>query len=345
MIIFTITHIICTQDGVDFCEIEEQSRSWLKHPTDPFSNGFTFDDKILKDLDVIAAIESNQPNKIVKKSYHITNVDRSAFARISGAIAGKYGDIGFKSSLQFDLTGGAGQSFGAFICNGIDITLTGYANDYVAKGMAGGSIIINPPPQDERVKGSALFKESSGHSVVGNTVLYGATGGTLLVRGRGGERFAVRNSGASAVIEGLGDHGCEYMTAGNVICLGSVGRNFAAGMTGGLAFILPDENWFLEGDSKQQTKTNKDIDFKEFVNGESVSIRKLTRSNEAAMEHIKSLLSRHVKFTNSSRGQKVLANIESFIEKFWVVIPNSEKTNPILLDSKEHSSKSEGALQ
>jgi glutamate synthase (NADPH/NADH) large chain len=139
-------------------------------------------------------------------------------------------------------TGAAGQSFCAFNIQGVEVTLTGYANDYVCKGMAGGKVVVTPSKEDdEACLKAGRGKDASQHSVVGNTVLYGATGGSLLVRGRGGERFAVRNSGAIGVVEGLGDHGCEYMTAGVIMCLGNTGRNFGAGMTGGLAFVIDDE--------------------------------------------------------------------------------------------------------
>jgi glutamate synthase (ferredoxin) len=254
---------IIEQDG---CLIYD--RSWLNHG-EIHDNGYTLDDRVLEDTGVQAAIAGHGQASL---SLRIKNTDRSAFARVSGAIASKYSDYGFKGSLKFDLTGGAGQSFCAFNGQGMDVTLRGYANDYVCKGMAGGKVVVSPPSEDdEAAKRSGRRNSAALHNVVGNTVLYGATGGSLLVRGRGGERFAVRNSGALGVVEGLGDHGCEYMTAGNIICLGSTGRNFAAGMTGGLAFVIDDEAW-LDGNAGS---VPEHLEFPKLVNTESVSVVRL----------------------------------------------------------------------
>ena len=232
--------VLSIVQGENFCP-PAFDRSWLKKGP-YYSNGHTFCDTVLADADVAAAVERGAGS--VRKEYRITNVDRSAFTRVSGALAKKWGNKGFQGRLTFDLTGAAGQSFCAFLSQGIDVKLNGYANDYVAKGMNGGKVVVTPPKSDDEASKSAgRGNDASGGSVVGNTVLYGATGGSLLVRGRGGERFAVRNSGATGVVEGLGDHGCEYMTGGVVVCLGNTGRNFGAGMTGGLAFVLDDEAW------------------------------------------------------------------------------------------------------
>lgn len=156
------------------------------------SNGRTFDDIVLEDLLVSDAIQNN---KSIRKTCHITNTDRSSFARISGVIASKYGDHGFQGRLRFDLTGASGQSFCAFLGKGMEVTLTGYGNDYVGKGMAGGKVTVVPPIEDQvsKLKSVGNLPSSSGSqfSMVGNTVLYGATGGNLFVRGRAGERFAV----------------------------------------------------------------------------------------------------------------------------------------------------------
>ena len=222
--------------GENLCDLED-TREWLVHG-DVNDNGRTFDDIILEDKDVMAVIDNNKDE--VHKTLHITNTDRAAFARISGVIAKKYGDGGFDGKLKFALTGAAGQSFGAFFGKGMDATLSGYANDYVGKSMAGGRITVAPPARDRAASKACTVEVYGGEdssvtrsqfNMVGNTVLYGATGGELYVNGRGGERFAVRNSGALGVVEGLGDHGCEYMTAGTVVNLGSIGRNFGAGTT------------------------------------------------------------------------------------------------------------------
>ena len=161
-----------------------------------------------------------------------TRIERSARA-IAGAIARRYGDAGLPDgTINLSFAGSAGQSFGAFNIAGLRLTLIGEANDYVGKGMSGGEIVIRPPDESPF--------DWSENVIIGNTVMYGATGGRLFAAGRAGERFCVRNSGGLAVVEGVGDHGCEYMTAGVVVVLGEVGRNFAAGMTGGVAFVFDE---------------------------------------------------------------------------------------------------------
>jgi len=173
----------------------------------------------------------------VKASFVIRNTDRSIAARLAGKIARVYGDEGLPDgTIELNFRGSAGQSFGAFNIAGSTLILTGEANDYVGKGMSGGEIVVRPPS-------NSLFQWSR-NTIIGNTVMYGATGGVLLAAGRAGERFCVRNSGGVAVVEGVGDHGCEYMTAGTVVVLGEVGRNFAAGMTGGVAFIYDERENF-----------------------------------------------------------------------------------------------------
>jgi glutamate synthase domain-containing protein 3 len=207
----------------------------------------------------------------------------------------------------------------------MEVRLTGYANDYVAKGMAGGRVVVSPSQADDEAAKKAGRKTSAAqHSVVGNTVLYGATGGKLFVRGRGGERFAVRNSGAVAVVEGLGDHGCEYMTGGVVVCLGNTGRNFGAGLTGGLAFVIEDEA-FLDGAAAKPF-----LPFNEFVNPETFSLQKLTPEHKAAKAYLVELLEAHVSETGSERAARLLKNIDQAISKIWVAVPPSEKTNPLI---------------
>jgi len=275
----------------------------------------TFDDSVLQDPDVAEAIKSHTS---LTKKYHIKNTDRSCFARVSGYLAKLYGDDGFRGQLNFEITGAAGQSFCAFLSHGIEVALTGFANDYVCKGMAGGKVSIRPP----NVEG---ILPNRGFSVAGNTLLYGATGGKLFVNGRVGERFGVRNSGAVSVVEGVGDHGCEYMTAGAVICLGSTGRNFGAGMTGGLAFVLDDEDW-LNG----QSECANTLPFTKFLNGETVTAQRLSNSYSSAKSYIVNILREHVTQTGSRRGLQVLQNIDNIIDKIWAVVPNSEKANVLL---------------
>jgi glutamate synthase (ferredoxin) len=329
------------QDG---CLVDD--RSWLQHGP-VHDNGYTLDDRVLEDAAVQAAIASQGSAAL---SLKIKNTDRSSFARVSGVIASKYGDHGFKGSLRFALTGGAGQSFCAFNGQGMDITLRGYANDYVCKGMAGGRVVVSPPAEDdEAAKKSGRATSASKYNVVGNTVLYGATGGSLMVRGRGGERFAVRNSGSLGVIEGLGDHGCEYMTAGSIICLGATGRNFGAGMTGGLALVVEDEDW-LDGTGGAGVPAH--LAFPKLVNTESVSVVRLSKDYKYAIyhyvtaphpllyvllccrvmkEYLSNTLRAHADATGSTRAERVLADLDTAMAKFWAVVPASEKANPLLV--------------
>jgi glutamate synthase (ferredoxin) len=190
--------------------------------------------------------------------------------------------------------GSAGQSFGAFIPKGMTLELEGDANDYFGKGMSGGKLIVYPP------KGSTFVAEDN--IIIGNVALYGATAGEIFVRGMAGERFAVRNTGVNAVVEAIGDHGCEYMTGGRVIVLGRTGRNFAAGMSGGIAYILDEAG-----------------DFSGRCNMELVALEKLTDPNE--IEEVWKLIQRHRTFTESERAARILANWQEFVPKFVKVMP------------------------
>jgi len=261
-------------------------------------NGPQLDDEILADPAVRAAIDSEGT---VVKEVEIVNVDRSSLARVGGAIAIKYGDNGFKGCVDLRLRGSAGQSFACFVVSGMKIHLTGEANDYVCKGMAGGDVTIVPPP-------SSPFEPEKA-SIVGNTCLYGATGGKLFVLGRAGERFAVRNSLAETVVEGTGDHCCEYMTGGVVVSLGPVGRNVAAGMTGGLGYFY-----------------DEDGSFPDLVNGEIVALQKVqTAAGEA---QLKGLIEAHVERTGSAKGKALLADWSNALQKFWQLVPPSEANSP-----------------
>eukprot|EP01038_Epipyxis_sp_PR26KG_P006664 gene6664-9146_t len=351
---FILDSLTCVPSkGENFCSPDD-NREWLVHGPIK-SNGHTLDDVVLADDDVASIINNNNP-KMVNKSYKISNTDRSSFSRVSGAIAVKHGDKGFQGTLSFDLTGAAGQSFCAFNGKGMNVRLSGYANDYVCKGMAGGLVVVKPPVNDLidalafKTKGvnyaitnnpmevivfgmnCALFCvcESASFSMVGNTVLYGATGGKLFVLGKGGERFAVRNSGALAVVEGLGDHGCEYMTAGTVVNLGRLGRNFGAGMTGGLAFIITDEQW-MDG-SNNDNNRSKDFDINQFVNNETVFISTMTNENSAAKEFLCEILAEHAQETDSKRAKFILSELDYAFSngKIVAIVPTSEKTNPII---------------
>jgi glutamate synthase (ferredoxin) len=238
-------------------------------------------------------LDTGQPLNL---TLSINNTDRTVGATLGGAIAARYGDTGLPDgAINLMFHGSAGQSFGAFNTAGVNITLIGEANDYVGKGMAGGQLVVRPPLK------SALV--ASDNIIVGNTVLYGATGGSFFAAGRAGERFAVRNSGATAVVEGIGDHGCEYMTSGVVVVLGRAGYNFGAGMSGGLAFVL-DEGHHLA----------------QRINPDMVQLVRVT--NTADVELLRHLIVRHVRLTGSVHGQAVLDNWATRLGLFWKVAPH-----------------------
>nr|WP_088894532.1 glutamate synthase large subunit [Leptolyngbya ohadii] len=272
-------------------------RSWLEH-TEVHSNGPVLDDEILADAEIQAAIANHGT---ISKEYRVVNTDRSLGARISGAIAKQYGDTGFSGQITLNFKGSVGQSFGAFNLAGLTLNLEGEANDYVGKGMNGGEIAIKPAAD-------ATFDPS--HSViVGNTCLYGATGGKLFANGQAGERFAVRNSLAQAVIEGAGDHCCEYMTGGVVVVLGRVGRNVGAGMTGGLAY-------FYDEDGSFPTKVNPEI----------VKVQRVV--TPAGEQQLKDLIQAQADRTGSPKAKQILENWTEALPKFWQVVPPSEAESP-----------------
>ncbi|MBL4871674.1 MAG: glutamate synthase large subunit, partial [Robiginitomaculum sp.] len=228
-------------------------------------------------------------------TYSVHNTQRAIGTRVSSHLYQNFGKDGLADGqLIVRLRGSAGQSLGAFGMKGLRLIVDGDANDYVGKGLSGAEIYLSPQGQ------SKIDVHTS--AIIGNTCLYGATSGTLLAAGRAGERFAVRNSGAVAVIEGCGTNGCEYMTGGTVVILGSVGDNFAAGMTGGMAFIYDDKNVFDKA-----------------VNDESVVWRKLASSHWE--DELKSLIAQHAHATKSDFSKTLLAEWEHERQHFWQVIP------------------------
>jgi glutamate synthase domain-containing protein 3 len=228
----------------------------------------------------------------VDLEYRITNADRAFGAALSGAIALEYGEAHPRGTARVRLTGSAGQSFAAFLAHGVELDLTGEANDYVGKGMGGGLVVIRPPDDDA----------SSTPVLAGNTCLYGATGGELFIAGAVGERFAVRNSGAVAVVEGAGDHCCEYMTGGTVVVLGKVGYNLGAGMTGGQAFVLDPR---LE---RLIARVNTDL-------------VEAVRPDAEALDEARWLVERHAELTGSLRALELLKVWDQAAEQLWHVLP------------------------
>lgn len=229
----------------------------------------------------------------------IKNTDRSLGTAFGSEITKKYGESLSDDTFKIVCNGSGGQSFGAFIPNGLTLELRGDSNDYFGKGLSGGKLIVYPP------KGSRFKAEEN--IIVGNVALYGATSGKAFINGVAGERFCVRNSGAAAVVEGVGEHGCEYMTGGIVVILGSTGKNFAAGMSGGVAYVL-DENHQL------YTKLNKEL----VECGEVTALRDI--------EQLRSLISEHVSATGSEKGAEILNNFEEYLPKFKKIIPHDYKT-------------------
>ncbi len=271
-----------------------KDRAWIKHDEEAHSNGNVLEDELLSNQEFISAINSNG---ILSKEIKIKNTDRSVCARLSGEIAKKYGNKGFEGILNLNFIGSAGQSFGAFLLKGMHVKLIGEANDYVGKGMNGGRITLAPPQSSIK---------SDSQVILGNTCLYGATGGELFALGTAGERFAVRNSGANAVIEGAGDHCCEYMTGGVVVVLGPTGRNVCAGMTGGILFLLEEKD-----------------SLKERVNHEIVEISDVTTCEQEAI--LKPLLEAHIKETDSNKAKQIMNNWNQWKSQFRVLYPPSEK--------------------
>ncbi|WP_171294786.1 glutamate synthase large subunit [Acinetobacter populi] len=247
--------------------------------------------------DMLPAIENGTGGEFY---YRVGNCDRSIGARLSGEIARRYGNLSMESSpVTLKLEGTAGQSLGVWNAGGLHIKLEGDANDYVGKGMAGGRISIFPP------KGSPFQTQNT--AIVGNTCMYGATGGKLFAAGTAGERFAVRNSGAFAVIEGAGDHCCEYMTGGIVTVLGKVGHNFGAGMTGGFAYVLDLDN-----------------DFVDYYNHELIDLTRIsTESMEEHQQFLMKILDEHIQETGSAWAYKIRNEFDYYSRKFWLVKPKA----------------------
>ena len=231
-------------------------------------------------------------------SVEVKNTDR-AFGTILGAEITRNNKNGLpEDTVEIDCTGAGGQSFGAFIPKGLTLKLTGDCNDYFGKGLSGGKLILKTPE-------NAGYKAED-NIIVGNVALYGATSGTAFINGMAGERFAVRNSGANAVVEGVGEHGCEYMTGGRVVVLGRTGKNFAAGMSGGIAYVLDVENVLYKN-----------------LNKAMISIEKV--DNKYDKKELKNLIEAHVAATGSELGQKVLDQFDMYLPHFKKLIPNEYK--------------------
>ncbi|OOF12618.1 glutamate synthase large subunit [Salinivibrio sp. PR5] len=301
---------------LDLSHILEAPTPWpgktlyCSEPNTPFDNA-PLNQALLSELG--EAIDANRRASIYKS---VRNTDRSVGASLSGAIAKRYGNTGMAANpLDIQLQGTAGQSLGVWNAAGVNITLVGDANDYVGKGMSGGEIVIRPPV------GSAFASHES--TIMGNTCLYGATGGKLFAAGKAGERFAVRNSGAHAIVEGAGDNACEYMTGGIVAILGRTGVNFGAGMTGGFAYVLDEEG-----------------DFNRRINPELVEALSL-ESLAIHQEHLRGLIAQHLELTGSDRAQQLLADFDQWVHRFYLVKPKAADVSTLL----GHQSRSAAELR
>jgi glutamate synthase (NADPH/NADH) large chain len=279
-------------DKPQFCEVD-------RNP--PFDQGLLAEEMVKL---ARAAIDAKRGGEF---QLDICNCDRSIGARVSGEIARVHGNQGMKDApITFRFKGTAGQSFGVWNAGGLHLYLEGDANDYVGKGMTGGKLVITQPK-------SSVF-ESQHSAIVGNTCLYGATGGKLFASGTAGERFAVRNSGAHAVVEGTGDHCCEYMTGGFVCVLGKTGYNFGSGMTGGFAYVLDMDNSFVDR-----------------VNNELVNLQRITgEAMEAHRSHLQEVLREYVAETGSAWGAMLLEELDDYLRRFWLVKPKAANLASLL---------------
>ncbi|MBV4531836.1 glutamate synthase large subunit [Pseudomonas sp. SWRI107] len=283
-------------DKPQFCEVE---------------NNPPFDKGELAEKMVEMALPAIRDQAGGEFSLDICNCDRSIGARISGEIARLYGNQGMAAKpISFRFKGTAGQSFGVWNAGGLNLHLEGDANDYVGKGMTGGKVTIVPPA------GSPFATQHS--AIVGNTCLYGATGGKLFAAGTAGERFAVRNSGAHAVVEGTGDHCCEYMTGGFVCVLGKTGYNFGSGMTGGFAYVLDMDNSFVD-------KLNHELVEIQRISGEAM---------EAYRSHLARVLGEYVDETGSEWGRELSENLDDYVRRFWLVKPKAANLKQLLSSTR-----------
>jgi glutamate synthase (NADPH/NADH) large chain len=261
-------------------------------------------------------------DKSIRLEYRIRNAHRSVGAMLSGTIARKHGHAGLPDdTIHVAFNGTAGQSFGAFLAHGVTFELQGATNDYVGKGLSGGRIVVYPDPSSPA--------KPEDNIVVGNTVMYGAIAGEAYFRGVAGERFCVRNSGASAVVEGTGDHGCEYMTGGTVVVLGSTGRNFAAGMSGGVAYVYDEDGTFAQRCNVSMVSLERVLDMaaQERMESELAAEGKTRLRHAGALDEtcLRALIERHLRFTASTRALAILDHWEQSRARFVKVFPNEYK--------------------
>jgi glutamate synthase (ferredoxin) len=271
------------------------------------------DHGIDRSLDVTTLLDLARPaiengEKVVAE-LPIRNVNRVVGTITSGEVTKKRGAKGLpEDTIKFKFTGSAGQSFGAFVTRGMTLAIEGDANDYFGKGLSGGKLIIYPPAQAKFV--------AEDNMIIGNVAFYGASAGEAYIRGMAGERFAVRNSGVTVVVEGIGDNGCEYMTGGNVVVLGRAGRNFGAGMSGGIGYVLDESG-----------------DFAKRVNPQMVGIEKLEDAKEIAA--VRAMIQKHLDYTKSERARLILGSWDKFVPRFVKVLPKDYKRMLACIDKAQ----------
>ena len=310
--------------GLDFSNLFFKPTPW---PEDTIHHSVAQDHGLENVLDrhlIAQTTEAVERGKHVRLDLSIRNSDRTTGAMLSGVIARRYGNAGLRDeAIHVKFKGTAGQSFGAFLAKGVTLELEGQANDYVGKGLSGGRIVIYPPQEAKKLTPEASI-------IVGNTVLYGATAGECYFRGVAGERFGVRNSGAIAVVEGTGDHGCEYMTGGVVVVIGETGRNFAAGMSGGIAYVLDEGGTFAERCNLAMVELNPVAAEEEVMqrhlhsggdlehHGRVDVMRDMSRFDA---ERLHQLIVNHARYTGSTRARSILEDWEAYLPKFRKVMP------------------------
>jgi glutamate synthase domain-containing protein 3 len=282
-------------------DVAKDDSTMIRHATRARNDGP--DDRTLDDIILQDAKDAISDGRPISLSYKITNINRSVGTQVSGEIGYQYGEEGLpEGTIELRFNGSSGQSFGTFLAPGVRLILTGEANDYVGKGMSGGEIVIKAIPERKYTPHDCI--------ILGNTVMYGATGGTLFANGRGGERFCVRNSGGTAVVEGAGDHCCEYMTNGTVVVLGATGKNFGAGMTGGVAYVLDLEDEFLNR-----------------YNPQLITPSRLEAEEDVTA--LKGFIYKHLERTESEIARDILADWPKYSAKFWKVSPTVPAAKPV----------------
>ena len=297
-------------ENIDLSKILNNPFTSNKHSRHEKNNEYDFKLNEVKDTTVLykqfkEALDKHQGKEI---DVHVTNIDRSFGTLFGSEITKKYGTSLEEDTFKVNCYGAGGQSFGAFIPQGLTLHLYGDSNDYFGKGLSGGKLIVVPP------KDSTIKPEDN--IIIGNVALYGATSGEVYINGVAGERFAVRNSGAHAVVEGIGDHGLEYMTGGMVVVLGKTGRNFAAGMSGGIAYVYDPDNTFYE-----------------HVNKELVEYKNVkSRYDE---DQLKEMIQKHYQYTNSNVAKKILDDFGNEVAHFKKVVPHDYKRMMSLISSFE----------